>query len=118
MNSLKILLILAFVFLSSNCSKKVEIDESQRKLQQAVFNGTIIDIKKCLNNGASLNEPIGCNNYLPLEGAIFLKDLDKFKYMLNNGAKPNKRCIEYAKSQKDQTFILLFEEKKLTKALQ
>jgi hypothetical protein len=53
-----------------------------------------------------------------MESAIFLKDLEKFKYMLNNGAKPNKRCIEFAKEQKDQTYMLLLEEKNLTKAFQ
>lgn len=113
MQTFKILLFLLYAFLIVGCHSKKEQAISQSKLQQAVFNGTIEDIKSCLKRGASLNKPIGCGDFLPLEGAIVMKNIEKFKFMLQKGARPNKRCMTIAEKQADQIYFDLLIGKKI-----
>ena len=106
---MKTLLILLTTITLISCSSQTSI-QKQTELQKAIFSGTQTDIELALKNGASLNEPIGCGDFQALEGAIVINDLEKFKFLLQKGAKPNKRCFEAAKKSKNKTFEALLKK--------
>ena len=109
MNKLIGFLTLFSVIFICSCKSESFDTNPQTQLQQAIFSGSISDIDKAVQAGASLNKPIGCGDFLPIEGAIVINDISKFKYLFKHGAAINKRCIAAANKSQNKAFIQLLE---------
>lgn len=111
MNKLLPLFLMLLTLTTAGCRSLPSETSNQASLQQAVFYGSITDIKNAIKHGASLNEAIGCGNFLPLEGAVVINDITKFEFMLNNNASANQRCISAAQKSQNTEFLRLLENR-------
>lgn len=46
------------------------------------------NIAELIKQGADVNAPIGCGTFSPLDGAVQKHNIEMFKFLLKNGAKP------------------------------
>ena len=81
------------------------VPDPQAVLQNAVFEHGPREIISAINNGAKVNSPIGCGNFLPLEGAIVINNISNFNVLVTLGSFPNDRTYRAANRSSNRYFI-------------
>ena len=103
--------LLALILSFMSCSN-IQKCTHQASLKEAVFSADENQITKLIEKGSNLNEPIACNNYLPLEAAISINDMELFKFLIKNGATSNYRCCMAAEKSDNKQFKEILNEVK------